>query len=55
MRIIVLITLLITTTYSCNHNENNMLLISGLTMGTTYSVKIKNDNKYITFIKLKIT
>ena len=43
MRTIVLIALLIAATYACNHNGNDMLLISGLTMGTTYSVKIKND------------
>ncbi len=47
MRTIVLIALLIAATYACNHNGNDMLLISGLTMGTTYSVKIKNDNKTV--------
>ena len=47
MRTIVLIALLIAATYACNHNGNDMLLISGLTMGTTYSVKITNDNKTV--------
>ena len=47
MRTIVLIALLIAATYAYNHNGNDMLLISGLTMGTTYSVKIKNDNKTV--------
>ena len=47
MRTIVLIALLIAATYACNHNGNDMLLISGLTMGTTYSVKIKNNNETV--------
>ena len=47
MRTIALIALLIAATYAYNHNGNDILLISGLTMGTTYSVKIKNDNQTV--------
>ena len=46
MRISVLIISLIITITACRHNYSEILEINGLTMGTTYSIKIKTDNGY---------
>jgi len=43
MRIFILITFLIIVTASCKPNYSEILVINGLTMGTTYSIKIKTN------------
>jgi len=47
MRIYVLITFLIIATTACKTNYDETLVINGLTMGTTYSIKIKTDNNHV--------
>ena len=44
MRIGALITFLIIVTTACKQNFDEILVINGLTMGTTYSIKIKTNN-----------
>ena len=44
MRIGALITFLIIVTTACKQNFGEILVINGLTMGTTYSIKIKTNN-----------
>ena len=44
MRISALIIFLIVTTTACQRNNDETLVINGLTMGTTYSIKIQINN-----------
>ena len=47
MRIFILIIFLIIGVSACQKTSYEILVLNGLTMGTTYSVKINADNTFI--------
>ena len=47
MRIFVLIIFLIIGVSACQQTNHEILVLNGLTMGTTYSVKINADNAFV--------